>query len=128
MIVGLEEVECADTPSLILTRLLQRSGEFAESGAVVNRTEGVPIALIRFLGDLAAAVHIGYTAPHDPPLQVVLGTAFCGPVGFENLRVWGQGFDAKQVAQRGAGFAITLQGIAVNSGEAGNDRGAKGPC
>src|SRR5712692_8399752 len=115
MIVGLEGVKRADAASLILARLFQVSGEFAKSGVVVDRTEGVPIALVRFLGNLAAAVHIGHTTPHDAPLQVILRAAFCGPESLENLYVLSEGFDAKQVAQRGAGFAITLQGIAVNA-------------
>ena len=80
--------------------MFQVSGEFAKSGAVVDRTEGVPIALVRFLGNLAAAVHIGHTTPHDAPLQVILRTAFGGPESLENLDVLGEGFDAEQIAQR----------------------------
>src|ERR1035441_7587545 len=115
MIAGLEEVQRADTPSLILARLLQSSGEFAEPGAVVHRTEGVAVTLIGFLRNLGTAVQIGHATPHSPPLQVVLRAPFVGSVDFENLHVLSQGFDAEQVAHRGAGFAITLQGIAVNA-------------
>ncbi len=68
MVIGLEEAQRADTPSLTLARSLQISGEFAEPGAVVHRTEGVPIALVGFLGNLAAAVHIRHATPHRPPL------------------------------------------------------------
>jgi hypothetical protein len=56
MIAGLEEVKRADAASLIRARLLRVSGEFAKSGAVVHRTEGVPIALVGFLGNLAAPI------------------------------------------------------------------------
>ena len=115
MIVGLEGMKGADAASLILARLFQVSGEFAKSGAVIDRTEGVPIALVGFLGNLAPAVHIGYTTPHDAPLQVILRAALCGPESFENLYVLGESLDAKQIAQRGAGFAVTLQRIAVHA-------------
>ena len=115
MIVGLEQVKRADTAALILARLFQVSGEFAKSGAVVYRAESIPIALVGFLGDLAAAVQIGHTPPHDPPSQVLLGAAFCLPVRFENSHVLSKRFDAKQVAYRSGGFAISLQGIAVDA-------------
>src|ERR1022692_1162288 len=104
-----------DAPALILARLLQSSGEFAEAGAVVHRTEGIPITLIGFLRNFSAPVHVGHAAPHSAPLQVVLRAAFCGPVGFEHFYVLGEGLDAKQVAHGSAGFAVTLQGIAVDT-------------
>src|ERR1039458_1291790 len=97
MVVGLEEVKRTDAPALILARLLQSSGEFAEAGAVVHRTEGIPITLIGFLRNFSAPVHVGHAAPHSAPLQVVLRAAFCGPVGFEHFYVLGEGLFAKQV-------------------------------
>ena len=115
MLVGLKEVQRADPPSLILAGLLQSSGEFAEPRAVVYRTECVPVTLIGLLRNLGAAVHIGHATSHSPPPQVVVRAAFVGSVDFENLRVLREGFDAKQVAHRGTGFAVTLQRIAVNA-------------
>src|ERR1017187_2102310 len=103
MVVGLEEVYRTDAPALILARLLQSSGEFAEAGAVVHRTEGIPITLIGFLRNFSAPVHVGHRA------------SFCAPVGFEHFYVLGEGLDAKQVAHGSAGFAVTLQGIAVDT-------------
>jgi hypothetical protein len=70
VIVSLEEVQCADTPSPILAGLLQSSGEFAEPGAVVHCTEGVPVTLIGFLRNLGAAVHIGHATTHSALLYV----------------------------------------------------------
>src|SRR5260370_40615901 len=114
MIVGLEEVQCPDTAStLILARLLQSSGEFVKPGAVVHRTECVPIAFVGLLGNLGAAVQIGDAMPHPEPLQVALGMAFLGPEGFENLHVLGEGFDAIEVAHRGSGFAVTVLRISL---------------
>src|SRR5580704_337827 len=46
MIFGLEKVQRADPPSLILTRPLKAAGEFAEPSAVVHRTESVPVAFV----------------------------------------------------------------------------------
>src|SRR5712671_4650377 len=106
MIVGLEEVKSPDTPPLILARLLQSSSEFAKPGAVVYRTEGVPITFIGSLGNLGAPVQIGYATPHLAPLQTAFGIAFIGPVGFENLHVLREGFDPKDIPYRGAGFAV----------------------
>src|ERR1035438_3919967 len=80
-----------------------------------HRTEGIPITLIGFLRNFSAPVHVGHAAPHSAPLQVVLRAAFCGPVGFEHFYVLGEGLDAKQVAHGSAGFAVTLQGIAVDT-------------
>ena len=114
IVVGLEEVKRADTPSLILARLFQVSGEFVKSGAVVNRTEGVPITLIGFL-ETSQRRCISATPRRMIRHQVILRAAFRGPVGFEDFRVLGERFDAKQVAPRGAGFAVTFQGIAVNA-------------
>src|ERR1022692_888474 len=115
MIVGRENVKRTNTALLVLARLLQSSGEFAEPGAVVHGTEGVPVTLIGFLRNLGSAVHIGDATPHSPPLQVILRAAFVGSVDFENLHVLSKGFDAEQVAHWGASFAVTLQGIAVNA-------------
>ena len=108
MIFGLEKVQRADPPSLILTRPLKAAGEFAEPSAVVHRTESVPVAFVGFLGNLGAPVQIGHSPAHRPPLEVVFGAAFFGPKGLEDFDVLGQGFDPIEVSHGSTGFAIAF--------------------
>src|ERR1700683_3632780 len=111
MVILPEEMERADTPSLVLARALQRSGEFAESGAVVNGGQSIIKTLIDFLRDSGTAKQAGHSTAHSLPLQLILRAPCNGSVDFETLHVLGGSFPAESGGDRGGGIAVPVQRI-----------------